>query len=127
MRIFFTSALFLLLASAALAADSAAPNDFGGVPLGASLQELKAQYPDASRNPDSDRHFQVYQVALLHGATIKSPGAFQIYQGHVVGGQVLLDSHNSQYWLDKMTARYGKPDGCTYCSDPESATAVWHW
>lgn len=127
MRIVLTSALFLILTSGALAADSAAPVEFGGVPLGASLHELKSRYPEASRNPDSDRHFQVYQVPTLHGASVKSPGAFQIYQGRVVGGQILLDSHNAQHWFDEMVARYGKPDSCTYCNDPESATAVWHW
>ncbi len=127
MRILLTSALLLALAATALAADSPAPKEFGDVALGASLQELKSRYPDASRNPDSDRHFQVYQVPTLHGASVKSPGAFQIYQGHVVGGQILLDTHNAQHWLDAMTSRYGKPDSCTYCDDPESATAVWQW
>jgi hypothetical protein len=127
MRILLTSALLLILAGAALAADSAAPSEFGGVSLGASLHELKSQYPDASRNPDSDRHFQVYQVPTLHGASVKSPGAFQIYQGHVVGGQILLDTHNAQHWFDAMVARYGKPDSCTYCNEPELTTAVWHW
>ncbi len=127
MRILTTSALFLFLAGATLAADSPAPTEFGGVSLGASLHELKARYPEASRNPDSDRHFQVYQVPALKGASVKSPGAFQIYQGHVVGGQILLDSHNAQHWFDAMVVRYGKPDSCTYCNDPESATAVWHW
>ena len=127
MRILLTFALVLALAAIALAADSPAPNEFGDVPLGAPLQELKTRYPDASRNPDSDRHFQVYQVPTLHGASVKSPSAFQIYQGHVVGGQVLLDSHNAQHWFDATVARYGKPDSCTYCDDPESTTAVWHW
>jgi hypothetical protein len=128
MRIVLTFAwLLVVLTATALAADSPAPNDFGDVPLGASLQELKTRYPDASRNPDSDRHFQVYQVPTLHGASVKSPGAFQIYQGHVVGGQILLDSHNAQHWFDATVARYGKPDSCTYCDDPESTTAVWHW
>ena len=127
MRILLTLALVLMLAGVALAADSSAPKDFGGVALGASLRELKAQYPEASRNPDSDRNYQVYQVPALHGASVKSPGAFQIYQGHIVGGQILLDTHNAQHWMDAMTAQYGKPDSCTYCDDPESATAVWHW
>jgi hypothetical protein len=127
MRILLTFALLLALAVTALAADSPAPKEFGDVALGATLQELKARYPDASRNPDSDRHFQVYQVPTLHGASVKSPGAFQIYQGHVVGGQILLDTHNAQHWLDAITSRYGNPDSCTYCDDPESGTAVWHW
>jgi hypothetical protein len=127
MRILLTLALFLMLAGSAGAADSAAPSEFGGVPLGASLHELKSRYPEASRNPDSDRHFQVYQVPTLHGASVKSPGAFQIYKGHVVGGQILLDSHNAQHWFDATVARYGKPDTCTYCNDPELARAVWNW
>jgi len=127
MRIVATSMLILALAGAALAADSAPPTDFGDVALGTSLHELKSRYPDASRNPDSDRHFQVYQVPALHGASVKSPGAFQIYQGRVVGGQILLDTHNAQHWFDAMVARYGKPDSCTYCNDPELATAVWRW
>jgi hypothetical protein len=127
MRILATLMLILALAGAVLAADSAPPAAFGDIALGASLHELKARYPDASRNPDSDRHFQVYQVPALHGESIKSPGAFQIYQGRVVGGQVMLDSHSARHWLDAMTARYGKPDNCTYCDDPELATAVWHW
>jgi hypothetical protein len=127
MRIRLMSALLLILAGAARAADSAAPNDFGGVPLGASLHEVKARYPEASRNPDSDRQFQVYQVPTLHGVSVTSPGAFQISQGHLVGGQVLLDTHNAQHWFDGMVAQYGKPDSCTYCDDPESTTAVWHW
>jgi hypothetical protein len=127
MRMVITAALLLVLAPPALAASSSPPIEFGGVPLGTSLHELKARYPDASRNPDSDRHFQVYQVPALHGEAIKSPGAFQIYDGRVVGGQILLDSHNAQHWFDAMVARYGKPDSCTYCYDAELATAVWHW
>jgi hypothetical protein len=127
MRVVATSMLLLAFAGLALAADSAPPSDFGDIALGASLHELKSRYPDASRNPDSDRHFQVYQVPTLRGASVKSPGAFQIYQGRVVGGQILLDSHNAQHWFDAMNARYGKPDSCTYCNDPELTTAVWHW
>jgi len=127
MRLIATSIALVMAAGVAFAADSAPPKDFADVPLGASLHELKARYPDASRNPDSDRHFQVYQVAALHGVDAKSPGAFQIYQGKVVGGQILLDSHNAQQWLDAMKARYGKPDSCTYCYDAEMASASWHW
>jgi len=127
MRIVATSMLVLALASTARAATSAPPAEFGGVELGASLHDVKAKYSDASRNPDSDRHFQVYQVANLHGESIKSPGAFQIYEGRLVGGQILLDSRNAQHWLDAMTARYGKPDSCVYCYDATMATAVWHW
>jgi hypothetical protein len=127
MRFVATLILLLALANAALAADSAPPAEFGSVALGTSLHELKAKYPEVSRNPDSDRHFQVYQVPALHGENVKSPGAFQIYQGRVVGGQILLDSHNAQHWLDAMTARYGKPDTCNYCYDATMATAIWHW
>jgi hypothetical protein len=126
-QILLTAALLLMLAGPALPADSPAPQDFGGLSLGASLHELKARYPEASRNPDSDRNFQVYQVPTLHGASVKSPGAFQIYHGHVVGGQILLDTHNAQHWFDAMVAQYGKPDSCTYCDNAELATAVWHW
>ncbi len=122
-----TTAMLMALATFALAAGSAAPGEFGGVTLGASLHEMKSHYPDASRNPDSDRQYQVYQVAALHGASIKSPGAFQIYQGRVVGGQILLDTHNAQYWFDAMAARYGQPDSCKFCGDAELTTAVWHW
>ncbi|HVN29946.1 MAG TPA: hypothetical protein VMT64_15725 [Candidatus Binataceae bacterium] len=127
MRVAATSIFVLALASLAIAASSMPPNEFDDIALGATLHELKARYPEASRNPDSDRHFQVYQVPALHGAEVKSPGAFQIYQGKVVGGQILLDSHNAQHWLDAMKARYGQPDSCTYCYDAEMATAVWHW
>jgi hypothetical protein len=127
MRVVATSILLLALWGLAIAADSAPPSDFGDIALGASLHELKSRYPDASRNPDSDRHFQVYQVPTLHSASVKSPGAFQIYQGRVVGGQILLDTHNAQYWFAAMKTRYGKPDSCTYCYDAEMATAVWHW
>ena len=127
MRIVLTAVMLLVLATLAQAASSAAPSEFGGVPFGASLHEVKAHYPDASRNPDSDRQFQVYQVAALHGASLKSPGAFQIYQGHMVGGQILLDTHNAQYWFDAMVARYGQPDSCKFCGDAELTTAVWHW
>src|SRR5579872_3002016 len=130
MRILVASALtvtFSMAANFVLAASTAPPSDFAGVPLGSSLSELKSKYPSVSRNPDSDKHFQVYQVAALRGVSAPSPAAFQIYQGHVVGGQILLDSHNAHYWFDTMVARYGQPDSCTYCNDAELATAIWHW
>lgn len=128
MRIIATLALLIFIAAnSAFAAESAAPTDFAGVPLGSPLKELKSRYPDVSRNPDSDKQFQVYQVATIHGAGVASPGAFQIYKGRVVGGQLLLDSKNARYWFDTMVARYGQPDGCTYCNDPELATAKWNW
>lgn len=127
MRIVLITTMLMALATLGHAAGSAAPSEFGGVPLGASLHDVKSHYPDASRNPDSDRQFQVYQVAALHGASVKSPGAFQISKGHLVGGQILLDTHNAQYWFDAMVARYGQPDSCKFCADAELTTAVWHW
>ena len=130
MRFLLASALivtFSIAGNTALAANTAPPSDFAGVPLGTSLKDLKSRYPAVSRNPDSDKHFQVYQVAALRGVSVASPAAFQIYQGHVVGGQILLDSHNAHYWFDTMVSRYGQPDSCTYCNDAELATAVWHW
>jgi hypothetical protein len=130
MRIPMASALmvtFSIAANAALAANSAPPSDFAGVPLGSTLSELKSRYPAVSRNPDSDKHFQVYQVQALRGVSAPSPAAFQIYQGRVVGGQIMLDSHNAHYWFDTMVSRYGQPDSCTYCNDAELATAIWHW
>jgi|ERR1022692_2736687 hypothetical protein len=130
MRLLVASALmviFSIAGNAALAASSPPPSEFAGIPLGSSLSELKSKYPAVSRNPDSDKHFQVYQVTALRGVSVVSPAAFQIYQGHVVGGQVLLDSHNAHYWFDTMVSRYGQPDTCTYCNDAELATAVWHW
>ncbi len=122
------SAILLLLANnAAPAASSSPPQDFAGVPLGSSLKELKSRYPEVSRNPDSDREFQVYQVPALREVRVKSPAAFQIYHGRVVGGQILLDSKNAGYWFDAMVSRYGPPDNCSYCNDPELAIAVWKW
>lgn len=130
MRFLLASALmvtFSIAGNAAFAANTPPPSDFAGVLLGTSLKDLKSKYPAVSRNPDSDKHFQVYQVAALRGVSAPSPAAFQIYQGHVVGGQILLDSHNAHYWFDTMVARYGQPDSCTYCNDAELATAIWHW
>jgi len=130
MRLLVASALMVIFSTAgnaALAAGTAPPSDFAGVPLGSTLSDLKSKYPTVSRNPDSDKHFQVYQVAALRGISAPSPAAFQIYQGHVVGGQILLDSHNAHYWFDAMVSRYGQPDSCTYCNDAELTTAVWHW
>jgi len=103
------------------------PSELGGVPFGASLQELKRQYPEVSRNPDSDRQFQVYQMSALKGVSAKSPAAFNIYKSRVVGGQILLDSYNARYWYDRMVERYGKPDSCSYCTDPELVSASWMW
>src|SRR5262249_29209074 len=80
-----------------------------------------------SRNPDSDRTFQVYQVPALKGASVKTPGAFNIYQGRVVGGQILLDQNSARFWYEAMVTRYGKPDNCTYCEDPELVSATWNW
>jgi hypothetical protein len=117
----------LMFAASALAAGSAPPADFAGVALGTPLRELKHRYPDISRNPDSDRGFQVYQVAALKGVSEKSPAAFSISKGRVVGGQVLLDQHNAEYWLKSMIDKYGQPDSCTYCYDPTLARASWTW
>lgn len=119
--------MILLAAAPGLAANSPAPTDFAGIPLGTSLKELKARYPQVSRNPDSDRKFQVYQVSALKGVSEKSAAGFSIYKGRVAGGQILLNSYNARYWLDQMIARYGQPDSCTYCGDPELARAHWSW
>ncbi|HTR62426.1 MAG TPA: hypothetical protein VMH37_12040, partial [Candidatus Binataceae bacterium] len=72
------------------AATTPPPSDFAGVPLGTSLGDLKHQHPEVARNPDSDRQFQVYQTLALKGLDSKSPVAFSIYKGRVVGGQVML-------------------------------------
>ncbi len=119
--------LILLAAAPGWCADSPAPSEFAGIAVGTTLKELKARYPQISRNPDSDRKFQVYQVPALQGVEEKSAGAFSIYKGRVVGGQILLNSYNAKYWLDRMIARYGAPDRCTYCNDPELARAHWSW
>jgi len=116
-----------LLAGPVLAATTPPPSDFAGVPLGTSLGDLKQRHPEVARNPDSDRKFQVYQTLALKGLDSKSPVAFSIYKGRVVGGQVMLDSYNARYWYDAMVDRYGKPDSCTYCTDPELVTANWMW
>jgi len=109
------------------AATSPSPTDFAGVALGTSLSELKQRHPEVARNPDSDRQFQVYQTLALKGLNSKSPVAFNIYGGRVVGGQVMLDSYNARYWYDRMVERYGKPDSCSYCEDPELVSANWMW
>lgn len=109
------------------AATSPPPSEFGGVPFGATLSELKERHPEVSRNPDSDRQFQVYQTLDLKGVDTKSAAAFNIYKGRVVGGQVMLDSYNARFWYDKMVERYGKPDTCDYCGDPELVIANWMW
>ncbi|MBV8135555.1 MAG: hypothetical protein JO121_07935 [Deltaproteobacteria bacterium] len=109
------------------AATSPPPSDFGGVPFGTTLSELKQRHPEVSRNPDSDRQFQVYQTLDLKGVSTKSAAAFNIYKGRVVGGQVMLDSYNARFWYDKMVEQYGKPDTCDYCGDPELVIANWMW
>jgi hypothetical protein len=109
------------------AATSPPPSEFGGVPFGTTLRELKQRQPEVGRNPDSDRQFQVYQTLDLKGVSIKSAAAFNFYKGHVVGGQVMLDSYNARFWYDKMVQQYGKPDNCDYCGDPELVTANWMW
>src|SRR6516162_1364011 len=109
------------------AATSPPPSEFGGVPFGATLSELKERHPEVSRNPDSDRQFQVYQTLDLKGVDTKSAAAFNIYKGRVVGGQVMLDSYNARFWYEKMVEQYGKPDTCDYCGDPELVIANWMW
>ena len=117
----------VLIARVANAASTPPPADFAGVALGTSLRELKDRYPEVKRNPDSDRQFQVYQVPALKGSSVKTPGAFNIYKGRVVGGQILLDQNSARFWYDAMVTRYGKPDDCTYCEDPELVSATWNW
>lgn len=117
----------LVFGGLARGASSAPPSDFAGIPLGTSLRELKQRCPEVKRNPDSDRQFQVYQALTLRNASVKGPVAFDIYKGRVVGGQVMLDSDSSHYWYDKMVERYGNPDSCTYCTDPELVSANWMW
>ena len=116
-----------LLVAPARAATTPPPSDFASVPLGTSLHDLKQRHPEVARNPDSDRRFQVYQTLALKGLDSKSPVAFSIYKGRVVGGQVMLDSNNARYWYDAMVEKYGKPDSCTYCTDPELVSANWMW
>jgi hypothetical protein len=109
------------------AATSPPPSGFGGVPFGTTLSELKQRHPEVSRNPDSDRQFQVYQTLDLKGVSPTSAAAFNIYRGRVVGGQVMLDSYNARFWYDKMVQQYGTPDTCDYCGDPELVIANWMW
>jgi hypothetical protein len=116
-----------LMLTSARAATTSPPSDFAGVTLGTSLHDLKQRHPEVARNPDSDRQFQVYQTLALKGLDAKSPVAFSIYKGRVVGGQVMLDSNNAQQWYDSMVNKYGKPDNCTYCNDPELVIANWMW
>ena len=118
---------FCLPAGPARAATTPPPADFAGVTLGTSLHDLKQRHPEVARNPDSDRKFQVYQTLALKGLDSKSPVAFSIYNGRVVGGQVMLDSNNARYWYDAMVDKYGRPDSCTYCTDPELVSANWMW
>src|SRR5207302_1543263 len=117
----------LALSAEARASNSPPPAEFAGVVLGSTLHDLKARYPEASRNPDSDKYLQVYQVPALKGVSIKSPTAFSIVSGRVVGGQILLDNDSAHYWFESMVSRYGQPDNCTYCDDPEIASASWRW
>lgn len=125
--LFFALCLSVLHTGAARAATSQPPADFVGVPLGSSLSELKQRIPDVARSPESDKKFQVYQTLSLKGADVKSAAAFDIYDGRVVGGQILLDSYNERYWYNRMVERYGKPDNCEYCEDAELLIANWMW
>src|SRR5258708_37744327 len=83
------------MARFANAASSPPPTDFAGVPIGTTLRDLKERYPEVRRNPDSDRQFQVYQVPVLKGANVKTPGAFNIYQGREIGGTPRLDPEHA--------------------------------
>src|SRR5258707_543312 len=74
----------IFIARFANAASSPQPTDFAGVAIGTSLRDLKERYPEVRRNPDSDRQFQVYQVPALKGADVKTPGAFNIYNGRAL-------------------------------------------
>ena len=128
MRLTLICAMLVMLAALpARAAKPPAPAEFAGVPLGTTLRELKHRYPDASRNPDSDRQFQVYQVKAVSGAGVKTAAAFSIYKGRVIGGQILLDAKNAKYWFEATVARYGPADSCVYCNDPELVRAEWKW
>src|SRR5215813_15186617 len=104
--------LCMSCAGSTCAATSPPPSEFGGVRFGTTLSELQQRHPEVSRNPDSDRQFQVYQTLDLRGVSTKSAAAFNIYKGRVVGGQVMLDSYNARFWYDKMVQQYGDPDSC---------------
>ena len=119
--------LCMSCAGSTCATTSPPPSEFGGVPFGTTLSELKQRHPEVSRNPDSDRQFQVYQTLDLKGVATKSAAAFNVYNGRVVGGQVMLDSYNARFWYDKMVQQYGEPDTCDYCGDPELVIANWMW
>lgn len=121
-----SSALALHPATAGCAS-SPPPSEFAGISLGTPLGELKERHPELSRNPDSDRQFQIYQDLDFRGLPVKTPVAFSIYKGRVVGGQMMLDSRSARYWYDTMVQRYGDPDSCTYCGDADLVSASWMW
>src|SRR5438105_3965676 len=117
----------LMVASAAAAATGEPPRDFAGIRFGASPAQLRSQYGDLRRNPDSDRDYEVLQVQALREVEVKSPGAFDFYQGKLVGGQVMLSNSTAGYWLQKARTQYGQPDRCDYCEYPDMASAQWKW
>ncbi|HMD49114.1 MAG TPA: hypothetical protein VKG79_08445, partial [Bryobacteraceae bacterium] len=121
---------FAILAPASLlaASEGRGPTEFAGVALGATVAEVRARYPEAKRNPDSDKDYQVYMVPAVKATEVKSAGAFSFYGARVVGGQILItNGSTAKYWLERAVAKYGPPDDCTYCDYPDMATASWNW
>ena len=113
--------------SLALAATTNSPTSFAGIKFGSSVGQLKAAYPEATLNPDSDRTFLVYQVPELHGVTPKSPASFSFYDGKMVGAQILLGTASASYWLENSKQQFGAPDSCDYCDTADMASARWKW
>jgi hypothetical protein len=109
------------------AAGSAPPTDFAGVAIGSTLAQVRAIYPEAKRNPDSDSHYQVWMVPSLKTIGAPSPAAFCFFDGRLVGGEVLMSNSIARLWLENTTARFGEPDSCTYCDYPDMASARWNW
>jgi hypothetical protein len=104
------------------------PAEVAGVALGATVAEMRARYPEAKRNPDSDKDYQVYMVPAVKASEVRSAGAFSFCRARVVGGQILItNGSTAKYWLDRAIANYGPPDDCTYCDYPDMATASWRW
>ena len=121
-------ALAILLPLRLLAAEPGIPAEFAGVPIGATVAELRAHYPEAKRHPDSDREYQVYMVTAIKGSELSSAAAFSFSGAGMVGGQILITNGSSaKYWLEQAIAKYGHPNDCTYCDYPDMATASWRW
>ena len=120
-------AVALLLPTLSAASSAPPPQTFAGVPFGATLKQVKARFPDASRNPDSDKQFEVYMVSDLRNPGVKSAAAFNLYRDRLIGGQILLSSSTAEYWLKDAQAKWGPPDSCTYCEYADMATARWRW